>query len=123
MNRLIRCLSIVVDKKVDPTVVFLTTRETGREERSTEDFCPWNNVVIAVDVAELCVCVCVCGAYGKILCRSAVSHTSASQIELALTAHSAGRVYVCVCTGGTSCWQAVHVCVCVKHKRKTAFPP
>lgn len=51
MNRLIRCLSIVVDKKV----VFLTTRETGREERSTEDFCPWNNVVIAVDVAELCV--------------------------------------------------------------------
>lgn len=55
MNRLIRCLSIVVDKKVDPTVVFLTTRETGREERSTEDFCPWNNVVIAVDVAELCV--------------------------------------------------------------------
>lgn len=60
MNRLIRCLSIVVDKKVDPTVVFLTTRETGREERSTEDFCPWNNVVIAVDVAELCVCVCAC---------------------------------------------------------------
>ena len=40
--------------------------------------------------------VCVCGAYGKTLCRSAVSHTPASQIELALTAHSTSRVYVCV---------------------------
>lgn len=40
--------------------------------------------------------MCVCGAYGKTLYRSAVSHTPASQIELALTAPSAGRVYVCV---------------------------
>lgn len=39
---------------------------------------------------------CVCGAYGKTLCRSAVSHTPASQIELALTAPSASRMYLCV---------------------------
>lgn len=77
---------------------------------------------------SLCVCVgvclCVCGAYGKTLSRSAVSHTPASQIELALTAHSASRVYLCVHSGHQVVgWQAgrpagkqavcfpVHVCV------------
>lgn len=49
--------------------------------------------------ASVFVCGCVCGAYGKALSRSAVSHTPASQIELALTAHSASRVYLCVHSG------------------------
>lgn len=54
MGRVFRSLA-ENDKRAFEIVVFLTTRETGREEKSTEDFCPWNNVVIAVDVAELCV--------------------------------------------------------------------
>lgn len=70
--------------------------------------------IIPMDMTVGCVCVCdfVCGAYGKTLCRSAVSHTPASQIELALTAHSASRVYLCVHWGHQLLVSCPSVCVC-----------
>lgn len=84
---------------------------------------------MVVTAGSVCLmCVCVWGAYGKTLCRSAVSHTRASQIELALTAHSSRRVDLYVHSGhepfsnqacvGVCVYVCACGCVCVRERAR-----